>query len=59
VHISYVSFSDTNRLSVVWFGLQQPRLLRSFMISRFNRSLSFKVLSHDFSFFHNKFAFGE
>ena len=20
VHISYVSFSDTNRLSVVWFG---------------------------------------
>ena len=39
VHIFYVSFSDTNRLSVVWFGWEQPRLLRNFMISRINRSL--------------------
>ena len=38
VHLSHVSFSDTN-MSVVWFGWQQPRLLRKFMISRFNRSL--------------------
>ena len=43
LHLSYVSFSDTNLLSVVWFGWQQPQqpqLLRNFMISRFNRSLS-------------------
>ena len=42
LHLSYVSFSDTNHLSVVWFGwqqLQQPQLLRNFMVSRFNRSL--------------------
>ena len=42
VHLSYVSFSNTNPLSVVWFGWQQPqqpRLLRKFMISWFNRSL--------------------
>ena len=43
LHLSYVSFSDTNLLSVVWFGWQQPQqpqLLRNFMISRFNRSLN-------------------
>ena len=42
LHLSYVSFSDTNLLSVVWFDWQQPQqpqLLRNFMISRFNRSL--------------------
>ena len=42
LHLSYVSFSDTNLLSVVWFGWQQPQqpqLLRNFMISRFNQSL--------------------
>ena len=42
VHLSYSSFSDTNLLSVIWFGWQQPqqpRLLRKFMISWFNRSL--------------------
>ena len=39
VHLSYVSLSDTNLLYMVWFGWQQPRLLRKFMISRFNRSL--------------------
>ena len=42
LHLSYVSLSDTNLLSVVWFGWQQPQqpqLLRNFMISRFNWSL--------------------
>ena len=41
LHLSYVSFSYTNLLSLVWFGWQQPQqpqLLRNFMISRFNRS---------------------
>ena len=39
LHLAYVSFSDTHLLSVVWFGWQQPQLLRNFMISQFNRSL--------------------
>ena len=40
LHLSYVSFSDTNILAVVLFGWQQSQLLRNFMISQFNRSLS-------------------
>jgi hypothetical protein len=42
LQLSYASFSDTNLLSVVWFGWQQPQqpqLLRNFMISQLNRSL--------------------
>ena len=42
LQLSYVSFSDTRLLSVVWFGWQQPQqpqLLRNFMISWFHRSL--------------------
>ena len=48
LHLSYVSFSDTNLWSVVWFGWQQPQqpqLLRNFMISRFNRSLVLRGLA--------------
>ena len=45
-HLSLYLFKDTNLLSVVWFGWQQPQqpqLLRNFMISRFNRSLWFPL----------------
>ena len=43
LHLFYVSFSVTYLLSVVWFGWQQPQLLRNFMISQFNQSLYFKT----------------
>ena len=44
VHLSYVSFLDTNLLSVVWFGWQQLWLLRKFMVSQFTRSLDSPIL---------------